>query len=46
VTTEVKGGGILYGRRLIRLLGGRHELIPCVNSLDERDLLDAIKNCK
>jgi hypothetical protein len=42
----VKGGGVLFSRRLIRILGGRHELLPCVSKLDEKDLIDAIKNCK
>jgi len=46
VTTEVKQGGILHSKRLIRLVGGKHELLPCVNALDERDLIEAIKNCK
>jgi hypothetical protein len=45
VTTDVKQGGILTSRKLIRLLGGRHELLPCISHLDERDLVDAIKYC-
>lgn len=40
----VKLGGKLKSRRSLILLGGRHEILPCINSLDERDLLDAIKN--
>jgi hypothetical protein len=42
---EVKGGGILKSRRAIRLPGGRHEMLPVLHALDERDLTDAIKNC-
>ena len=43
---EVKLGGKLKGRRKVRILGGRHDVMNPINSLDERDILQAIKDSK
>ena len=43
---EVKGGGILKSHRSIRIPGGRHEMLPVLHALDERDLIEAVKHCK
>jgi len=40
----VKGGGILGSRKAIKLPGGKHEILPILNVLDEGDLINyAIK---
>ena len=36
---------MLKSNRSIRLPGGRHEMLPVLHTLDERDLLEAVKNC-
>ena len=44
---EVKGGGLLGGKKAIKLPSGKQEVLPVLNHLDENDLIHyALKNSK